>query len=278
MKKLTLAFLECKYMNFQSLKLDYSKQGLVKLIFSNPKNKNAFNPEMIFEIKKALKLLENSNDCKILIFTGEGDIFSSGADLVWMKESKNLNFEQNKKQAKDFTDMLSAIDSFTKPTISLVNGHAFGGALGLIAASDFSISAEKSKFCFSEVKLGLIPAVIAPYILRAIGYKTTKQLFLSGELFAAKKALDIGLIDEIINIKEFDKFKGNLISDLFSGAPQAQSQIKSFLNKIHNKQINKDLINETAEKISKIRVSEEAQEGVEAFLEKRKPKWKNNAS
>ncbi len=265
-------------MNFKSLKLDYSNKGLVKLIFSNPKNKNAFNPEMIQEIKKALILLEKSNNCKVLIFTGEGDIFSSGADLAWMKESKNLNFEQNKKQAKDFTDMLSAIDNFTKPTISLVNGHAFGGALGVIAATDFSISTENSKFCFSEVKLGLIPAMIAPYILRVIGYKLTKQLFLTGELFEAQKALDIGLIDEIIDINNFENNNNNLISNLLYGAPQAQRKIKLFLNKINYRKINNDLINETVEQISKIRVSEEAQEGLEAFLEKRKPNWKDNAS
>ena len=142
-KNLTLAFLECRFMTFRNLKLDYLNKGLVKLIFSNQKNKNAFSPEMISEIKNAIKVLDKSDNCKILIFTGEGDTFSSGADLVWMKESKNLNYEQNKKEAKNFTSMLSAIANFTKPTMSLVNGHAFGGALGVIAASDFSFSTKK---------------------------------------------------------------------------------------------------------------------------------------
>ena len=265
-------------MSFKNLKLDYTGQGIVKLIFSNPKSKNAFNSTMIMEIKDALKTLDKSNKCKVLIFTGEGDVFSSGADLTWMKESKNLSFDENKKEARSFTNMLSAIDNFSKPTISLVNGHAFGGALGVIAASDFSISTEKSKFCFSEVKLGLIPAMIAPYILRIIGYKTTKQLFLTGEVFNAQKALSIGLVDDIINIRDFEKLKSSLINDLLYGAPLAQRNIKSFLKKINYRKIDNQLINETAETISKIRVSKEAQEGLEAFLEKRKPKWKNNAS
>ena len=265
-------------MIFKSLKLDYASQGIVKIIFSNPKSKNAFNPQMIFEIKKALKFLDKSSKCKLLIFTGEDDIFSSGADLVWMKESKSLNFVENKREAKKFTDMLSAIDNFSKPTIALVNGHAFGGALGIIAASDFSISTERSKFCFSEVKLGLIPAMIAPYILRVIGYKVTKQLFLTGEIFNAQKALTVGLIDEIINKKNLKKINSTLINDLLKGAPQAQKNIKLFLKKINYKKINKELVNDTADMISKIRVSKEAQEGLEAFLKKRKPKWNNNAS
>ena len=265
-------------MNFRNLKLNYLNKGLVKLIFSNQKNKNAFSPDMISEIKKAIKFLEKSDNCKILIFTGEGDTFSSGADLVWMKKSKNLNYEKNKKEAYDFTSMLRAIDNFAKPTISLVNGHAFGGALGVIAASDFAFSTKTSKFSFSEVKLGLIPAMISPYILRIVGYKLTKQLFLTGELFEAKKALEIGLIDEIINIKNFERVKDSLIQNLLIGAPQAQKKLKLFLHKINYSKINNKLINETAHKIAKIRVSEEAQEGLDAFLEKRKPKWQNDVS
>ena len=188
-------------MNFENLKLEFTSNKIVTLFFSNPKSRNAFNPEMIMDIKNALNILKNSDRCRILIFRGEGDTFSSGADLSWMKKSINLNYEQNKKESKAFTEMLESIDNFPKPTISLVNGHAYGGALGVIAASDYSFSYEKCNFCFSEVKLGLIPAMIAPYIVRSLGYKVAKKLFLTGEIFDAKKALTIGLIDEIINNK-----------------------------------------------------------------------------
>ncbi len=263
-------------MNFKNLKLDLTSHGIAKLLFANPKSKNALNPNMILEIKKALRFLQKSNQCRVLIFSGEGDTFSSGADLTWMKKSKNLSYKKNKEEALGFTQMLKAIDCFPKPTISLVNGHAFGGALGIIAASDYSLSLEKSRFCFSEVRLGLIPAMIAPYIMRSIGYKNTKKLFLTGEVFHAKQAKNIGLIDEIINIDDLDIGSSELLKNLINASPAAQNKIKLFLKKIYSKEINNSLINQTAETISKIRITKEAQEGLAAFLEKRKPDWSKN--
>ena len=263
-------------MNFENLKLEFTSNKIVTLFFSNPKSRNAFNPEMIMDIKNALNTLKNSDRCRILIFRGEGDTFSSGADLSWMKKSINLNYEQNKKESKAFTEMLESIDNFPKPTISLVNGHAFGGALGVIAASDYSFSYEKCNFCFSEVKLGLIPAMIAPYIVRSLGYKVAKKLFLTGEIFDAKKALTIGLIDEIINNTENKIMKLELLDNLLRAAPEAQNNLKSFLKKISLKDIDEKLTNYTAETISKIRVTKEAQEGLSAFLEKRKPAWRED--
>ena len=171
--------------------------------------------------------------------------------------------------------MLKSIDSFSKPTISLVNGHAFGGALGIIAATDFAISFKESKFCFSEVRLGLIPAMIAPYILRSIGYKETKKLFLTGEVFTAQTAVNIGLIDETISLKDFNIKETKLIKDLLIAAPIAQKKIKLYLKKIFQKEINAKLINDTATTISKIRVTEEAQEGLRAFFDKKEASWSN---
>lgn len=263
-------------MNFKYLKLNLTKEGIAKIFFSNPKNKNAFNPSMINDIKEAISFLKRSEKCRLLILSGEGNIFSSGADLEWMKKSKNLNFKQNKQEAKNFTEMLKDIDNFPKPTISFINGHAFGGALGIIAVSDFSLSIESSKFCFSEVKLGLIPAMIAPYILRSIGYNATKKLFLTGEVFGAKKALSFGLIDAVVKNSYFKNNDTMLIQNLLSAAPIAQRKIKSFIKEVSFKKIDTMLINKTAETISKIRVTKEAQEGLSAFLEKRKPNWNKN--
>ncbi len=260
-------------MNLKYLKLSINNQGIARLLFSNAKSRNAFNPTMLLEINKALKFLSKSRKCRVLIFSGEGDTFSSGADLSWMKKSKNLSYEQNKKESREFTQMLKAIDCFTKPTISLVNGHAFGGALGIIAASDYSLSFKKSRFCFSEVKLGLVPAMIAPYIMRSIGYRETKKLFLTGEVFDAKKALSVGLIDEIIDENNFKINSLELVKNLIKAAPVAQNKIKSYLKKIYLNKINDSLIDHTAETISRIRTTKEAQEGLGAFLEKRSPNW-----
>ena len=230
---------------------------------------------MISEIILALKFLEKSENCRILVISGEGNTFSSGADLEWMKKSINLKYKENVKESKEFTKMLKSIDSFSKPTISLVNGHAFGGALGIIAATDFAISFKESKFCFSEVRLGLIPAMIAPYILRSIGYKETKKLFLTGEVFTAQKAVNIGLIDETISLKDFNIKETKLIKDLLIAAPIAQKKIKLYLKKIFQKEINAKLINDTATTISKIRVTEEAQKGLRAFFDKKEASWSN---
>ncbi len=260
-------------MKLKYIKLKLTSNGIAKILFFNPESKNAFNPLMIEEIKKVLKFLKSSSKCRILIFYGEGNTFSSGADLNWMKKSKNLSFENNKKESQNFTQMLTDVDTFPKPTISFINGHAFGGALGIIAATDFSLSLKNSKFCFSEVKLGLIPAMIAPYILNSIGYKHTKKLFLTGELFNANTALNIGLVDEVLENKILNIDNIELIKNLISAAPKAQIKIKSFLKKIHLRKINKSLSNLTAETISKVRVTKEAQEGLAAFLEKRKPNW-----
>ena len=201
-------------MNFKYLKLDLNDKGIGTILFSNTRSKNALTPKMISEIILALKFLEKSENCRILVISGEGNTFSSGADLEWMKKSINLKYKENVKESKEFTKMLKSIDSFSKPTISLVNGHAFGGALGIIAATHFAISFKESKFCFSEVRLGLIPAMIAPYILRSIGYKETKKLFLTGEVFTAQKAVNIGLIDETISLKDFNIKETKLIKDL----------------------------------------------------------------
>ena len=263
-------------MNFKYLKLNLTNEGIAKISFSNPKNKNALNPSMINDIKEAICFLKKSEKCRLLILSGEGNIFSSGADLEWMKKSKNLNYKKNNQEAKTFTEMLKDIDNFPKPTISFINGHAFGGALGIIAASDFSLSMETSKFCFSEVKLGLIPAMIAPYILRSIGYNTTKKLFLTGEVFGARKALSFGLIDAVVKNSDFKSNESQLIQNLLSAAPIAQQKIKSFLKEVCFKEINTLLIEKTSETISKIRVTKEAQEGLSAFLEKRKPNWNKN--
>ena len=260
------------------VKIEKKKNGVFELVFNNPTSRNALNKIMLKEISESLDELSLNKDLRILIITGEGKAFSAGADLDWMKAAKDLSIEDNKKDALYFSEMLKKLDEFSKPTLALINGHAFGGGLGIISACDFALAEINAKFCFSEVRLGLIPAMIGPYILRSIGLANSRKLFLSGKIFDTKYALKINFIDEALPLSELIDKKEELIKDLLMGAPKAQEEIKKFLFNISNKDINNNLINETSETIANIRTSFEGQEGIEAFLNKRKPSWYNDNS
>ena len=260
-------------MTKENVVLKREKNGLVYLFINRPEVKNALNLEAIIDIKNTLEYLKSDKSIRVLVITGTEKTFSAGADLKWMKESKNLDFRDNKRDALLFADMLKEVDEFPVPTISLVNGHAYGGAIGIIAASDFSIAIHEAKFSFSEVKLGIIPAMIAPYVLRSIGFQNSNKLFLTAEVFDAAEAKKRNLIDEIIAGDSIDNYLKSLISKLIKGSPNAQKTVKEFLRNIMARSISEQLIDETANTIAKIRISKEGQEGLSAFLEKRKPNW-----
>jgi len=260
------------------IKIEKKNNGIFELIFNNPQSRNALNKIMLKEISECLDDLKDNKNLRILIITGVGKTFSAGADLDWMRAAKNLSLEDNKKDALYFSKMLKKIDEFPKPTLALINGHAFGGGLGIISACDFSLAEENAKFCFSEVRLGLIPAMIGPYVVRCIGLANSRKLFLTGKVFDTKHALKINLIDEALPFSKLVDKKEDLINELLIGAPKAQEEIKKFLLMITNKDINNDLINKTSGTIANIRTSSEGQEGIDAFLNKRKPRWQNDNS
>ena len=189
-----------------------------------------------------------------------------------------LTVEENKKDAVKFSKMLKKIDELYCPTIALINGHAFGGGLGIISVCDFKIADSKSKFCFSEVKLGLLPAMIGPYILRNLGFSNTKKLFLTGEVFGVSLASELNLIDKFVDKENITYERNILIDKLLLGGPKAQAAIKSYLQDIYSKNISDNLIDIAAESISKIRVSEEGQKGIKSFLDKKQPDWHNEIS
>ena len=271
-KKENLEFLGCNLMKYDFLKIEKQENNIYELTFNNPNSRNALNDKMLSEIIDCLETLKRQ-PCRLLIITGEGKAFSAGADLEWMKKSINLNFQDNVNDALNFSKMLKLIDTFPSPTISVINGHAFGGGLGIICTCDFSIANVEAKFSFSEVRLGLIPAMIGPYVLRNIGFLNSRKLFLTGEVFNAEKALKINLIDIAINKENIQKEKEKLIENLLKGGPRAQCEIKKFLLNIYSKNIDDTLISRSAKKISEIRVSKEGQEGIKSFLEQSKPKW-----
>ena len=265
-------------MNYKYIKTESIKKKVFQITLNNPKSRNAINSVMLDEIIDCLTHISKIKNIRILIITGEGEAFSAGADLEWMKQSIMLTVDENKKDAMKCSKMLKKIDELYCPTIALINGHAFGGGLGIISVCDFKIADSKSKFCFSEVKLGLLPAMIGPYILRNLGYSNTKKLFLTGEVFGVSLASELNLIDKFVDKENITYERNILIDKLLLGGPKAQAAIKSYLQDIYSKSISDNLIDIAAESIAKIRVSEEGQEGIKSFLDKNKPSWHNEIS
>ena len=265
-------------MEYNFIKIKNIKEKVLQISLHNPKARNAINTIMLDELINCLDDLSKKKEIRILIITGEGQAFSAGADLEWMKQSINLTLEENKNDALKFSKMLRKIDEFYCTTIAIINGHAFGGGLGLLSVCDFKIADSKSKFCFSEVKLGIIPAMIGPYILRNLGYTNTKKLFLTGEIFNADEAATFNLIDKFVSTKDIINERNILINKLLLGGPKAQTAIKAYLQNIYSKSISDDVISYAAENIADLRVSEEGQKGIKAFLNKSNPDWQNDIS
>ncbi len=273
-----LVYLGCDIMKYDFIKIKTIKEKVFQISLNNPESRNAINAIMLDELLDCLDDLSRKKEIRVLIITGEGQAFSAGADLEWMKQSINLTLEENKNDAMKFSKMLRKIDEFYCTTIAIVNGHAFGGGLGILSVCDFKISDSKSKFCFSEVKLGIIPAMIGPYILRNLGYANTKKLFLTGEIFDADQAVTLNLIDKFVGTQHIINERNTLIDKLLLGGPKAQTAIKDYLQNIHSKSISDDVIEYAAENIADLRVSEEGQKGIKAFLKKRNPDWQNDIS
>jgi len=273
-----LVYSGCNLMEYKFIKIKVLKEKVFQISLNNPKSRNAINSIMLDELIDCLDNLSEKKDIRVLIITGEGQVFSAGADLEWMKKSINLTLDENKNDAMKFSKMLKKIDEFYCTTIAIINGHAFGGGLGILSVCDFKIADSKSKFCFSEVKLGIIPAMIGPYILRNLGYANTKKLFLTGEIFDADQAVTLNLIDKSVSTQNIINERNILIDKLLLGGPKAQTAIKTYLQNIYSKSISDDVIKYAAENIADLRVSEEGQKGIKAFLDKSKPDWQNDIS
>ena len=257
-------------MNYETI--ETSKDNGISIISLNrPEVHNAMNEKMMKELQDCFKNL-NSDDSKIIILTGNGKSFCAGADLNWMKSMAKYTKEENIKDSKLLLNLYEEIYNCKKPVIAKVNGHAFGGGLGLFAACDIIISKDDCKFAFSEVKLGIIPSVISTYISRRISLSNMRRLFLTGERFDSNYAKEIGLIDFVGSETEVEKICEKYVKILLSSGPKAMTEVKKLVDNCE-KMNREDYKKYTVEKISELRVSKEGQEGINAFLEKRKPKW-----
>ncbi len=246
--------------------------NVARVVFNRPEVHNAFNDTMIKELSSVFDDIEKRPDIRVVIVTGEGKSFCAGADLNWMRRVKDYSYEDNLKESLDLAEMLFKVYASPKPTIARVNGAAIGGGTGLVAVCDIAIAAEKAKFSFSEVKLGLIPACISPYVLKKCGEGKCREFFLTGERLTAEKACAAGLVNAVISLDEIDAYITSIVALLVSSGPEAISTCKELLRNVSGMSL-EDAKKYTAEVIAKLRISDEGQEGMNAFLEKRKPVW-----
>ena len=234
---------------------------------------NAFDDAVIAELADILDRVAVNSEVKVVVLAAKGKSFSAGADLGWMKRTAAYSIADNEADALVLAQMLSKLDTLAKPTVALVQGGAYGGGVGLVAACDMAIAADNALFCLSEVKLGLIPSVISPYVLAAMGARAARRYFLTAERFNAAEAHRLGLIHDVVPADDLVAAGDRLTADLLVAGPAALAKAKQLIAHVAGQPINTDLITETARRIAEARASAEGQEGISAFLERRKPGW-----
>lgn len=259
-------------MAYQTLLVDVAR-GAATVTLNRPEVRNAFNEEVIAELTHVFQELEKNSEVRVIVLTANGPAFCAGADLNWMKKMSTYSVEENLADAQKLAEMLHQLYSCPKPVIAKVQGDCYAGGMGLVAACDIAIAAEQVQFCLSEVKLGLMPATISPYVIKAMGANSARRYFITAERFSAKEAHRIGFVHETVNAEKLDETVAQIVKAMVNNSPNAMMETKRLLDEVTNAEIDEDMLAYTAELIAEIRTSEEGREGVASFLEKRKPKW-----
>ena len=248
-------------------------RGIAQVTLNNPDKHNAFDDQMIIELTNAFNALAANANVRIMLLKSEGKSFSAGADLEWMKRMASYSYQQNLNDARALAAMLKALHQMPIPTIARVQGAAFGGAIGLISCCDIALASSNASFALSEVKIGLVPSTISPYVIAAIGERHAKRYFMTAERFDTNTALQISLVHEAVEEQFLDDKVEQLITAILSNGPEAVVAAKQLVFAISGKAIDSSLIEHTCEVIAGIRVSAQGQEGLSAFLDKQKPHW-----
>jgi methylglutaconyl-CoA hydratase len=248
-------------------------RGVARLTMNRPDIRNAFNEALIGAIAEAMARLSADARVRAIVITGAGKAFSAGADLDWMRRAAAFSEAENWADARRLAAMLHAIYAAPKPTIALVNGPALGGGVGIASACDVAIAADDAIFGLTEVRLGIIPAVISPFVLRAIGERQARRYFLSGERFDAETARRIGLIHMASHSAQLEATLEGFLKELLSSGPAAQSEAKDLIRAVSGRPIEDAVLDDAAARIARVRASPEGKNGVGAFLEKRKANW-----
>jgi methylglutaconyl-CoA hydratase len=254
-------------------KYELDARGVATITLNRPELHNAFNDELILELIKKFRECESDEKVRLVILTGEGKSFCAGADLNWMKRMKDYSFEENLKDSNTLAELFTVINHFKKPTIARMNGSALGGGAGLIACCDYVIAEDSALIGFTEVRLGLVPAVISPFVIAKIGESQARATFLSGARFNVERAMSMGLVHQITSFDKIDEDVENIVKEFLQAGPVAQKTAKELISVVvTNNDISKSR-KYTTELISKVRASAEGQEGMSALLEKRKSEW-----
>ena len=248
-------------------------RGVARVTLNNPDKHNAFDDQMIIELTNAFNALAANANVRIMLLKSEGKSFSAGADLDWMKRMASYSYQQNLNDARALAAMLKALHQMPIPTIARVQGATFGGAVGLISCCDIALASSNASFALSEVKIGLVPSTISPYVIAAIGERHAKRYFMTAERFDANTALQIDLVHEAVEKSLLDDKVEQLVTAILSNGPEAVAVAKQLIFAVSGKPIDSKLIEHTCEVIAGIRVSAQGQEGLSAFLDKRKPNW-----
>lgn len=253
---------------------EIDRRGVATVTMNRPALHNAFDDGVIAELTAALQRIEADEQVRVVCLTGSGKSFSAGADLNWMKRMAGYSREQNLADANGLAELMRTLDRLTKPTIALVQGAAYGGGVGLIACCDMVIASRTATFCLSEAKLGLIPAVISPYVVAAMGARAARRYFQSAEAFTAEEAHRLGLVHQLAEDGAgLAESSGRLVEQLLKNGPEAMAAAKRLIVAVAGRPLDAALIADTAGRIADQRASAEGKEGVAAFLEKRKPRW-----
>lgn len=246
---------------------------ILHITLDRPDKHNAFDDETIATLTQAFQSAGESDAVRIIILAANGKHFSAGADLAWMRRMADMNWQQNCDDAKKLAALMHAIAAAPCPVICKVQGAAYGGALGLICAADIAVASTSARFCLSEVKLGILPAVISPYVVDAMGARQARRYFMSAEVFDASQARQLGVIHEVCDEDRLDETINSLCASLRQGAPSAQRQARALVRHVAEQPLDSTLQDWTAELIAQLRTDDEGREGLQAFLEKRKPSW-----
>ena len=261
-------------MQYETLHVGFAGQ-VATVTLNRPDVRNAFNETMIAEITSAFTMLNTRNDVRAVVLAANGKAFCAGADLNWMKKMAGYSDDENRADAMLLAKMLHSVYRCNKPVIARVNGDAYAGGMGLIAACDIVVAVEGARFCLSEARLGLIPATIAPYVIRALGEQASRRYFTTAEAFDCASAWRLGFVSERVDATQLDATVQQIAEALCANGPQAVRACKQIVQDIAGRELNDALIEDTAARIARTRAGAEGREGVASFLEKRTPGWRS---